>query len=147
MSGQGAWTIDPCAAISFMWKTVQSARKKRCHAHSCPVCSTVVWSSHSRGRIAVTHDTPAGKRCQKKHWHVPEKKARAAWQTAGLNALNNRGLWPECLVEAAAEGFRGFRGFRRLTPGKRQSWTPLRTEGWAWQTTGSNALNNRGLWP
>ena len=23
-----------------------------------------------------------------------------AWQTAGLNALNNRGLWPECLVHS-----------------------------------------------
>ena len=40
------------------------------------------------------------------------------WQTAGLNALNNRGQWPECRVEAAAEGFRGF---RRLRAGKRQA--------------------------
>ena len=52
------------------------SKETRCHAHSCPVCSTVVWSSQSRGRIAVTHDTPAGKRCQKKHWHVPAKRAR-----------------------------------------------------------------------
>ena len=52
------------------------SKETRRHAHSCPVCSTVVWSSQSRGRIAVTHDTPAGKRCQKKHWHVPAKRAR-----------------------------------------------------------------------
>ena len=52
------------------------SKKTRCHAHSCPVCSTVVWSSQSCGRIAVTHDTPSGKRCQMKHWHVPDKKAK-----------------------------------------------------------------------
>ena len=40
------------------------------------------------------------------------------WQTAGWNALNNRGLWPECLVQAAAEGFRHFKGLR---PGERCS--------------------------
>ena len=53
------------------------------------------------------------------------------WQTAGLNALNNnRGQWPdgltagkqrewhECLVEAAADHFRGFRG---LGASKRQA--------------------------
>ena len=33
-------------------------------------------SSQSFGRIAVTHNTPSGKRCQKKHWHVPKKKGR-----------------------------------------------------------------------
>ena len=48
------------------------------------------------------------------------------WQTAGLKALSNRGQWPECRVEAAAEGFRGF---RRLRAGKRQAWTSLTTEG------------------
>ena len=37
------------------------SKKTRCHAHMCPVCSTVVWSSQSCGRIAVTHDTPSGK--------------------------------------------------------------------------------------
>ena len=35
------------------------SKETRCRAHSCPVCSTVVWSSQSGGRIAVTHDTPA----------------------------------------------------------------------------------------
>ena len=34
------------------------------------------------------------------------------WQTAGLNALNNRGQCHECLVEPAAEHFRGFGGLR-----------------------------------
>ena len=33
-------------------------------------------SSRSFGRIAVTHNTPSGKRYQKKHWHVPKKKGR-----------------------------------------------------------------------
>ena len=42
------------------------------HAHRCPVCSTVVWSSKSSGRIAVRHDMPSGKRCHKKQWHVPD---------------------------------------------------------------------------
>ena len=60
---------------------------------------------------------------------VPARSCRAsfeafeAWQTAGLNALNNRGQWPECLLEAAAQRF------RHLRPGKRQAWTPLATEG------------------
>ena len=36
----------------------------------------VVWSSQSCGRIALTHVTPSGKRCQMKHWHVPDKKAK-----------------------------------------------------------------------
>ena len=36
---------------------------------------------------------------------MPGRSCRAAfeafeaWQTAGLNALNNRGQWPECLAE------------------------------------------------
>jgi len=60
---------------------------------------------------------------------VPARSCRAAfeafeaWQTAGLNALNNRGQWPECLLEAAAQAFE------------------------AWQTAGLNALNDRGQWP
>ena len=78
-------------------------------------------------------------------------EAFEAWQTAGLNALHNRGQWPECLLEAAAQRCRHWR------PGKRQAWTPLTTESsglsacsklphsvWAWQTAGLNALNNRG---
>ena len=78
---------------------------------------------------------------------VPARSCRAAfeafeaWQTAGLNALNNRGQWPECLVEAAAERFRHLgqwleclleaaaQRLRHLRPGKRQAWTPLTTEG------------------
>ena len=52
------------------------SKETRCHAHSCPVCSTGVWSRQSRGRTAVTHDTPAGQRCQKKQWHVLDKRVR-----------------------------------------------------------------------
>ena len=60
----------------FYVKDGAVSKKTRCHAHSCPVCSTVVWSSQSCGRIAVTHVTPSGKRCQMKHWHVPDKKSK-----------------------------------------------------------------------
>ena len=93
---------------------------------------------------------------------VPARSCRAAfeafeaWQTAGLNVLNNIGQWPECLLEAAAQRL------RHLRPGKRQAWTPLATETSglsacsklprafeafeAWQTAGLNALSNRGQW-
>ena len=47
----------------------------RRHAHSYPVCQTVVWSSRSFGEIHVKHDTPAGKPCKKTKWYVPEQKA------------------------------------------------------------------------
>ena len=60
----------------FYVKDSAVSKNTRCHAHSCPLCSTVVWSSQSCGRIAVTHVTPSGKRCQMKHWHVPDKKAK-----------------------------------------------------------------------
>ena len=46
----------------FYVKDSAVSKNTRCHAHSCPVCSTVVWSSQSCGRIAVTHVTPSGKR-------------------------------------------------------------------------------------
>ena len=60
----------------FYVKDSAVSKNTRCHAHSCPVCSTAVWSSQSCGRIAVTQVTPSGKRCQMKHWHVPDKKAK-----------------------------------------------------------------------
>ena len=60
----------------FCVKDSAVSKNTRCHAHSCPVCSTVVWSSQSCGRIAATHVTPSGKRCQTKHWHVPDKKEK-----------------------------------------------------------------------
>ena len=46
------------------------------HAHACPVCSTVVWTSHSCGPIEVKHDMPSGKPCDNKRWHIQEKKAK-----------------------------------------------------------------------
>ena len=49
--------------------------------------------------------------------------SRALSHVAGLNALNNRGQWPECLLEAAAQRL------RHLIPGKRHAWTPLTTQG------------------
>ena len=65
------------------------SKKTRCHAHSSPVCSTVVWSSQTCGRIAVTHDTPWGKGGQKKHWHVPDKRAKKkrTWNRKTLRLL------------------------------------------------------------
>ena len=58
----------------FYVKDGAVSKQNRCHAHSCPVCSTVVWSSLACGRIKVQHDMPSGKPCQNKQWHVPEKK-------------------------------------------------------------------------
>ena len=78
------WPGDPGSFASMVrWSGCHSQLADQstyghggCHAHSCPVCSTVVWSSQSCGRIVVTHVTPSGKRCQMKHWHVPDKKAK-----------------------------------------------------------------------
>ena len=84
---------------------------------------------------------------------VPAGSCRAAfeafeaWQTAGLNALNNRGQWLECLLDAAAQRL------RHLRPGKRQAWTPLTTEGSGRSACSklprraSNADWSRWLWP
>ena len=58
----------------FYVKDGEVSKQTRHQAHSCPVCSTVVWSSLSCGRIAVKHDMPSGKPCHNKQWHVPEKK-------------------------------------------------------------------------
>ena len=58
----------------FYVKDGAISKQNRCHAHSCPVCSTVVWSSLACGRIKVQHDMPSGKPCQNQQWHVPEKK-------------------------------------------------------------------------
>ena len=48
----------------------------RRHAHTCPVCATVVWSPHSSGRIACKHDTPLGQRCRTNQWYVPDQDAK-----------------------------------------------------------------------
>ena len=45
----------------------------RRHAHACPVCQTIVWSSRSLGEVHVKHDTPAGRPCKKTKWYVPEQ--------------------------------------------------------------------------
>ena len=60
----------------FYVKDGEVSKQTRCHAHSCPVCSTIVWSSLSCGRIKVQHNMPAGKPCHNKQWHVPEKDAQ-----------------------------------------------------------------------
>ena len=59
----------------FYVKDGRVSRETRRHAHSCPVCQTVVWSSRSFGEIHIQHDTPAGQPCKKVKWHVPELKA------------------------------------------------------------------------
>ena len=51
------------------------------------------------------------------------------WQTAGLNALNNRGQWPY-----------GWQAPGLNALNNRGQWPD------AWQTAGLNALNNRGQW-
>ena len=60
-----------------------------------------------------------------------------AW---GLNALNNRGQWPECLLEAAAQRL------RHLRPGKRQAWTPLTTEGSGLNACSKLPRSVLGIW-
>ena len=60
----------------FYVKDGEVSKQTRHHAHSCPVCSTVVWSSLSCGRIKVQHDMPSGKPCHNKQWHVPENDAQ-----------------------------------------------------------------------
>ena len=62
------------------------SKKTRCHAHSCPVCSTVVWSSQSCGRIAVTHDTPSGKT-------MPEETLARSRQKGAALAVGERQAW------------------------------------------------------
>ena len=66
----------------FYVKDGRVSKGTRKHAHACPVCQTVVWSSCSCGQIKGKHDTPAGKPCKTK-WHVPqekdEKKRRLKW--------------------------------------------------------------------
>ena len=70
---------------------------------------------------------------------LERSKNRGLWrQTAGCNALttnacgqsawwkqrsNNKCLWPECLVEAAARDVKGFKRFRGFKAGKQQAGT------------------------
>eukprot|EP00435_Cladocopium_sp_Y103_P002999 s593_g1.t1 len=42
----------------------------RQHAHACPLCRTVVWSSRAAGRIQVKHIAPSGQPCAQKSWTV-----------------------------------------------------------------------------
>ena len=137
MSGQGASTIDPRAEISFMSRTVQSARKHgvmRTVARSAQLlCGHRSHVGESRSRMTRRRESDArrnigtfrtkghaeNKKRKRKPLHCREHRLQR-W-LAGRSCqvlLNNRGLWPECLVEAAAEGFRQFKGLR---PGKRQA--------------------------
>ena len=59
-----------------------------------------------------------------------------------LQRSNNKCLWPECLVEAAARDFKHFKGFKA---GKRQAWTPQQQRDM--EANGRlQRSNNRGLW-
>ena len=116
--------IDLCATISFTSRTVQSdtvSKQTRCHAHSCPVCSTVVWSSQSCGRSRVMHDMPSGKRCHNKQWHVPDthgektkkvkdrlipKEGMAVARVAGGSKRRRRGFWWFCRLANSSLGHR-----------------------------------------
>ena len=46
-----------------------------------------------------------------------------------LQRWDSKGLRPESLVEAPARDFDGFRGCKGLKAGKRQVWTPRRSDG------------------
>eukprot|EP00438_Fugacium_kawagutii_P012955 Skav231714 [mRNA] locus=scaffold1306:362022:371836:+ [translate_table: standard] len=54
----------------FYVKDGSVSKQARPHAHSCPVCRTVVWSSRASGLIDIEHRTPAGKVCANRKWHV-----------------------------------------------------------------------------
>ena len=56
----------------FYVKDGQVSKATRQHAHACPACSAIVWSSQAAGRIQSKHKTPAGKPCQKTEWQVQE---------------------------------------------------------------------------
>ena len=66
-----------------------------------------------------------------------ERRTETGRQTETETAPNNRGQWPECLVEAAAE---------RLRPGKRQAWTPLTTEGGGLSACSKLPRSVLGIW-
>eukprot|EP00438_Fugacium_kawagutii_P008899 Skav215707 [mRNA] locus=scaffold2573:242958:252224:+ [translate_table: standard] len=61
----------------FYVKDGQVSKRTRQHAHACPVCHAVVWSSQSSGLIDISHKTPAGKACKKRTWHVVQTSANA----------------------------------------------------------------------
>ena len=105
-----------------------------------------------------------GRSCR---WKLPRRvlglRARRRQPRTPIDADSSRWLWPECLVEAAAEGFRPLRA------GKWQLRTPIVADGCglsAWsklpvqaaaerfiglceggQTAASNADSSRWLWP
>ena len=130
MSGQGASTIDPCAAISFMWRTVQSARKHgvmHTVAQSAQLlCGHRSHVGESRSRMTHPRESDARRNIgtfrRKGHAKNKKRKKKPPGKRQAWTPLN-RWLSPECLVEAAANRFRGLR------PGKWQAWFPLTTEG------------------
>ena len=68
-----------------------------------------------------------------------KRAARAMEANGRLERSNNKCLWPECLVEAAARDFKGFQGFKvlRLANGRLER---PNNRGLRRQTAGCNAL-------
>ena len=114
----------------FYVKEGRVSRETRSHAHSCPVCHTVVWSSRSFGEIHVKHDTPAGKPCLKTDgWGV------AASRCCQLPGKGLRGRLERPLGHVAARGVATCLG-----KACRRVWS-VRGR----RTAGLNALKNRWL--
>ena len=65
-------------------------------------------------RLRFSHLNQSMKSCSTKLCRI-WGHSRALSHVAGLNALYNRGQWPECLLEAAAQRL------RHLRPGKRHA--------------------------
>ena len=121
----------------FYVKDSAVSKNRRCHARSCAVCSTVIWSSQSCGRIAVTHVTPSGKRCQMKHWHVPDKKAKEKrkWNRRRRRCAcrRNRWQWQDPCGEA-------------LTTEEIERRCACRRNRWQWQDPCSKAFERFESW-
>ena len=86
----------------FYVKDSEVSKQTRRHAHSCPVCSTVVWSSLSCGRIAVKHDMPSGKPCHNKEWHVPEKNTTKTKKMKAIGLCSTKCMEAACTQTCVA---------------------------------------------
>ena len=101
-----------------------------CNALATKACGRSAWCKQPRGILGLL------KVLRLANGRLERPNNRGLWrQTAGCNALA-AGLWPECLVQAAATEFRPFKDFKaangRLdSPNNRGLWR---------QTAGCNAL-------
>ena len=98
------------------------SKDTRCHAHTCPVCATVVWSSHSSGRIACRHDTPLGQRCRTNQWYVPDRRPRR-------KRNGNKGASKRTPAQGGWVPKRNLERLEGLKPGKTAAFAPIKSCG------------------